>query len=50
MPGPQAVDIAKVIENQKLSWFIVRLVLVSWLVTFFDGFDMNVIAFGCAIS
>ncbi len=42
--GP-TVDIAELIERQKLSRFIIRLVLVSWLVTFFDGFDMNVIAF-----
>ena len=38
-------DIAEIIENQKLTWFVVSLVLVSWVVTFFDGFDMNVIAF-----
>src|SRR3984957_3752009 len=38
-------DISEIIENQKLTWFVARLVLVSWVVTFFDGFDMNVIAF-----
>jgi AAHS family 4-hydroxybenzoate transporter-like MFS transporter len=38
-------DITEIIENQKLTWFVVSLVLVSWVVTFFDGFDMNVIAF-----
>jgi MFS transporter, AAHS family, 4-hydroxybenzoate transporter len=39
------VDVAEVIEKQKLGWFLIRLILVSWLVTFFDGYDMNVIAF-----
>jgi AAHS family 4-hydroxybenzoate transporter-like MFS transporter len=27
------------------GWFAARVVLVCWLVTFFDGFDLNVIAF-----
>ncbi len=39
------VDVTPIIENQKLTWFVVRLVLVSWVITFFDGFDLNVIAF-----
>lgn len=39
-----SVDISEIIENQKLTPFVVRLVLVSTLVTFFDGFDMNVIS------
>ena len=43
--APAAVDVADVIERQRLRWFVVRLILVSWLVTFFDGYDMNVIAF-----
>jgi AAHS family 4-hydroxybenzoate transporter-like MFS transporter len=38
-------DISEIIENQKITWFVTSLVLVSWIVTFFDGFDMNVIAF-----
>ena len=38
-------DISEIIENQKLTWFVTSLVLVSCVVTFFDGFDMNVIAF-----
>ena len=39
------VDVSDIIERQRLRWFVVRLVLVSWLVTFLDGYDMNVIAF-----
>jgi AAHS family 4-hydroxybenzoate transporter-like MFS transporter len=45
MAEPSPTDISEIIENQKFTWFVTRLVLVSWVVTFFDGFDMNVIAF-----
>lgn len=45
MSAATRVDIAAIIEGQRLSPFLLRLVLVSWIVTFFDGFDMNVIAF-----
>jgi AAHS family 4-hydroxybenzoate transporter-like MFS transporter len=44
-PGDAQIDIASIIESRTLGWYAVRLVLVSWLVTFFDGFDMNVIGF-----
>jgi len=43
--APAVVDVSEVIERQRLRWFVVRLVAVSWLVTFFDGYDMNVVAF-----
>jgi AAHS family 4-hydroxybenzoate transporter-like MFS transporter len=42
---PRTVDITGIIEGQRLGWFVIRLVLVSWLVTFFDGYDQNVIAY-----
>jgi AAHS family 4-hydroxybenzoate transporter-like MFS transporter len=43
---PQAVfDVSALIERQKLGRFLVELVTISWTITFFDGFDMNVIAF-----
>ncbi|HVY81967.1 MAG TPA: MFS transporter [Steroidobacteraceae bacterium] len=42
---PAVIDVSEVIERQRLRWFVVRLILVSWLVTFFDGYDLNVIAF-----
>jgi len=45
MAEPSPTEISEIIENQKFTWFVTRLVLVSWVVTFFDGFDMNVIAF-----
>ena len=38
-------DVSAAIEGKKLGRFTVLLVLTSWLVTFFDGYDMNVIAF-----
>ncbi|HTV80445.1 MAG TPA: MFS transporter [Steroidobacteraceae bacterium] len=40
-----AVDVCQIIESQPLNAFVVRLVIISWLVTFLDGFDLNVIAF-----
>lgn len=40
-----AVDVGQIIETQKLNSFVIRLVVISWLVTFVDGFDLNVIAF-----
>lgn len=45
MADQTTIDVADFIERQRLSWPLVRLVLVSWVVTFFDGFDLNVIAF-----
>jgi MFS transporter, AAHS family, 4-hydroxybenzoate transporter len=42
---PHTVDVTEIIEGQKLGWFVIRLVLVCWLVTFFDGYDQNVIAY-----
>ncbi|MGH9715346.1 MAG: MFS transporter [Candidatus Acidiferrales bacterium] len=37
-------DVSQIIEQQKLTRFIIGLVVVSALVTFFDGFDMNVMS------
>ncbi len=39
------VDVSAIIERQKLSGFLVALVVTSWIITFFDGYDMNVIGF-----
>ena len=41
----QEVDVSSIIERQKLNGFLVALVVGSWVITFFDGFDMNVISF-----
>jgi MFS transporter, AAHS family, 4-hydroxybenzoate transporter len=44
-PASRVVDVAEIIEQQKASGFIIRMMLVAWLVTYFDGFDQNVVAF-----
>ena len=45
MAETETIDIAEVIERQKLTGFILKLVAVSVLVTFFDGYDMQGIAY-----
>src|SRR6516164_3585807 len=45
MPARSTIDVSAIIERQKLSRFLVGLVLVSWIITFFDGFDSNLISF-----
>ena len=42
---PLAIDIDHIIDSQRLNYFVVRLVAISWLVTFCDGFDQNAIGF-----
>ena len=44
MADRHTTDISEIIENQKLTLFVTGLILVCALVTFFDGFDMNVIS------
>jgi len=39
------VDISEIIERQKLSGFLIGLVAVSWIITFFDGLDANLVTF-----
>jgi MFS transporter, AAHS family, 4-hydroxybenzoate transporter len=43
-PGP-VVDVVPLIENQKVGRFWLALFLVSWAVTFLDGFDLQIISF-----
>jgi AAHS family 4-hydroxybenzoate transporter-like MFS transporter len=45
MAEPGVIDVTPLIERKKLSGFVVRLVAISWIITFFDGFDINVISF-----
>jgi MFS transporter, AAHS family, 4-hydroxybenzoate transporter len=45
MANRQTTDLSEIIERQKLTLFVVRIVALSWLVTFFDGFDMSAISF-----
>jgi MFS transporter, AAHS family, 4-hydroxybenzoate transporter len=39
------VDVSAIIERQKLTRFLVGLVTISWIITFFDGLDANLISF-----
>jgi AAHS family 4-hydroxybenzoate transporter-like MFS transporter len=43
-PRP-VIDVTALIEARPFGWYAIKLILVSWLVTFFDGYDMNVFAF-----
>jgi MFS transporter, AAHS family, 4-hydroxybenzoate transporter len=45
MPGRTVIDVAETIEKQKLGGFLIGLVVISWIITFFDGFDQQAIAF-----
>jgi AAHS family 4-hydroxybenzoate transporter-like MFS transporter len=42
---PLVIDVGQIIESQPPGRLLVRLVFICWLVTFFDGFDTNAIAF-----
>src|ERR1700751_1011161 len=44
-PGNRTVDLSEIIERQKLRRFLIWLVVISWIVTFFDGLDSNLISF-----
>ena len=39
------IDIAAFINGRKLGGFNFKLIILSWLITFFDGFDMMMISF-----
>jgi MFS transporter, AAHS family, 4-hydroxybenzoate transporter len=45
MADRRTTDLSEIIEQQKLTPFIIRLVILSWIVTFFDGFDVSVLSF-----
>ena len=45
MPAQQTIDVSEIIERQSFSGFLLSLVVVSWIITFFDGFDTNLISF-----
>lgn len=42
---PRTVDVSALINGRRLSAFNYRLIVLSWLVTVFDGFDMMMIGF-----
>jgi MFS transporter, AAHS family, 4-hydroxybenzoate transporter len=45
MAEQSVVDVSEIIESQKLSRFLIGLVAISWIITFFDGLDANLISF-----
>jgi len=45
MTAPTSFDVSAALDRPKLGSFGLRIVILSWLVTFFDGFDLNVIAY-----
>ncbi len=45
MAETEIIDVSEIVEKQKLSGFLIGLVVISWIITFFDGFDMISIGF-----
>lgn len=41
----RAIDVSQVIEERKLNAFNYRLIVGSWLIAMFDGFDLSIAAF-----
>jgi AAHS family 4-hydroxybenzoate transporter-like MFS transporter len=40
-----AIDVTEIIERQGLSSFLIGLVVISWIITFFDGLNANLVTF-----
>lgn len=45
MTRPPMIDIVQFVENQKFGGFLLKLLLLSWIVTFLDGMDSNFVSF-----
>jgi MFS transporter, AAHS family, 4-hydroxybenzoate transporter len=45
MSGRSVIDVAEVVERQKVGGFLIGLIAISWIIIFFDGFDSQAIAF-----
>lgn len=43
--APRTIDVAKLIEERKLGSFNYKLIVISWLITAFDGFDQMMISY-----
>lgn len=41
----RAIDVSQVIEQRRLTGFNYRLIVGSWLIAMFDGFDLSIAAF-----
>lgn len=44
-PPPRSLDIAALVESNRTRGFALRLVVLSWFVTFFDGLDLMMISY-----
>ena len=45
MPQPQKIDIARILDDQKLGGFLLTVVVLTIIIMSFDGFDANAIGF-----
>ena len=45
MAEPRSIDVAAFLDKRPLDRFSVKLILISWLITLFDGFDMLMISY-----
>ena len=45
MDAPRTLDITQVVEGQGRNGFVIRLLALCTLITFFDGYDLNTISF-----
>lgn len=43
--APRIIDVAAILEREKARGFALRLLLLSWLITVFDGLDLMMISF-----
>jgi len=45
MAESATVDIGRLVDEQKIGWFNIKLLLWSWLAMFADGFDISALSF-----
>jgi AAHS family 4-hydroxybenzoate transporter-like MFS transporter len=43
--APRTIDVARLIEERRLGGFNYKLIIISWLITAFDGFDQMMISY-----
>jgi len=44
-PSPRIIDVAAFLNDRRLSAFNYKLIILSWLITVFDGLDMMMVSF-----
>lgn len=45
MPEASTIDVSRLLDERRVNWFTVRLVIFSFLVVLSDGFDINMVAY-----